>query len=233
MIIIVRRVISITDCAAMAARTWSSDRELTKKGKGKKYRKKLHRKRKRKRNKWDEHAFSCLLRLSCSLFLSHAIILAEILVSLCNMHPDLNDMWKKETKERTRKTKKVRKKRRDGDKVKGKKSKKTRYWKSLSQTTSQLCNVYVMSAHMLLIVRYCQDGLSYVWNYNIINMCPRAYSANVSAKNVYARRYIWHIGIDIYISIYIYIYVMYIYIYIFTGESHMKASQGHDMRRAN
>lgn len=142
---------------------------------------------------------------SCSLFLSHAIILAEILVSLCNMHPDLNDMWEerdgKNARERQRKKERKRGKRRDGDKVrerereKEKKNRKTRYWKSLSQTTSQLCNVYVMSAHMLLIVRYCQDGLSYVWNYNITNMCPRAYSANVSAKSAYTRRYIRHISV--------------------------------------
>jgi len=37
----------------------------------------------------------------------------RLFVSLCNMHPDLNECVKRETKERTRKTKEERRKRRD------------------------------------------------------------------------------------------------------------------------
>lgn len=54
---------------------------------------------------------------------------------------------------------------------------------------------------------------------------PRTYNNNTCRRILYMR-----IGnIDIYISI----YICNVYIDIFTGESHMKASQGHDMRRAN
>lgn len=57
------------------------------------------------------------------------------------------------------------------------------------------------------------------------------YTLNVSAYIIHADAYYMRIGI--YKYIYISIYICNVYIDIFTGESHMKASQGHDMRRAN
>lgn len=80
------------------------------KGGKKRYRKKIVSVEKKKTKQVrTEHAFSCLLRLFLLIiFVTRESILAEVLVSLCNMHPDLKRYVRRETKERTRKTKKKR-----------------------------------------------------------------------------------------------------------------------------
>lgn len=163
--------------------------------------------------------YFCHTRTSSRRF-SLACTICILIWTICEEESQKNARERQRKKER----KKEKKRRRQSEE----KNRKTRYWKSLSQTTSQLV-MYTLWVHIcLLIVRYCQDGLSYVWNYNIINMCPRAYSVKRFCEDAYTRRYIRHIG-----NRYISIYICNVYIYIFTGESHMKASQGHDMRRAN
>lgn len=109
---------------------WQPVREVVteskkEKGEEKIYRKKLHRKREKENETSETNMLSRVYCVcSCSLFLSHAIILAEILVSLCNMHPDLNDMWE----ERERETERTHEKDKERKRERGEKEETETKW---------------------------------------------------------------------------------------------------------